>query len=90
MGKSRKISGAKVMRVRHSADIGSDADRGRRCPTRPELASPVPTSPTERLDYIAAMVQELKTMSAQANCQTLAGLLDLAYREAKQRRRGCQ
>ncbi len=89
MSNSRKISGAKVMRVRHSADIGSDADRGRGCP-RPDLTSPVPTSPVERLDYIAAMVQELKTMSAQANCQTLAGLLDLAYREAKQRRRGCQ
>gem|GEM_PF-3931571 len=40
----------------------------------------------ERLDYIAAMVQELKTMSAQANCQTLAHLLDLAYREAVERR----
>jgi hypothetical protein len=36
-----------------------------------------------RLDYIADMVWELKLLSAQANCQTLAGLLELAYREAK-------
>jgi hypothetical protein len=48
------------------------------------------SSATERLDYIAAMVQELKIMSAQANCRTLAGLLELAYREAVQSRRTCQ
>jgi hypothetical protein len=32
------------------------------------------------------MVQQLKVLSAQANHQTLASLLDLAYREAKRRR----
>ena len=36
--------------------------------------------------YIAAMVQELQIMSAQANCQTLAGLLELAHREAVRQR----
>jgi hypothetical protein len=41
----------------------------------------------ERLDYIAEMAQELKVMSAQAGCRTLAGLLELAHLEALQRRR---
>jgi hypothetical protein len=37
------------------------------------------------------MVQELKLMSVAANCQSLASLLDMAYREAEQqRRRACQ
>ena len=35
-----------------------------------------------QLEYIADMVQELKTMSAQANCQVLADLLGHAYGEA--------
>jgi hypothetical protein len=45
------------------------------------------SSQGERLDYIAAMVQELKVMSAQADYRTLAGLLDLAHQEALLRRR---
>jgi hypothetical protein len=44
------------------------------------------TTPAERLDYIAAMVHQLKIMSAQANCQTLSGLLEMAYREAVRQR----
>jgi hypothetical protein len=45
------------------------------------------TSPADQLDYIADMVQELKAMSARANCQALTELLELAYQEARQRRR---
>jgi hypothetical protein len=41
----------------------------------------------ERLEYIAAMVQELKAMAAQGGHETLTGLLDLAYQEALLRRR---
>jgi hypothetical protein len=41
----------------------------------------------ERVDYIAAMVQELRIMARQANLRTLANLLELAYREALQQRR---
>ena len=45
------------------------------------------SSPGDRLDYIADMVHELQALAAQADCQTLSGLLDLAYREAVQQRR---
>ena len=41
----------------------------------------------ERLEYIAAMAQELKAMAAQGGHETLTGLLDLAYQEALLRRR---
>jgi hypothetical protein len=44
-------------------------------------------SPADRLDYIADMVQELKAMSARADCSELTGLLGLAYREAVKQRR---
>jgi hypothetical protein len=46
-----------------------------------------PISATERLDYIVAMVRELKGMAAQADCRMLASLLELAYQEAQQCRR---
>jgi hypothetical protein len=41
----------------------------------------------ERLDYIAEIARELQAMADQAGCPTLAGLLELACREARQRRR---
>jgi hypothetical protein len=44
-------------------------------------------SEIEQLDYIADMVQALKAIAAQAHCRTLTNLLDLAHREAVQRRR---
>jgi hypothetical protein len=40
----------------------------------------------DRMDYIADLVGELKTLSAQANCQTLTALLELAHEEALRRR----
>jgi len=40
----------------------------------------------ERLDYVAEIVRELKVMAVQVGCPTLAGLLDLAYQEARLRR----
>ena len=55
---------------------------GAEFPSWSEIA-PLPiASPQARLEYIAGMVQELKIMSAQANCQVLADLLERAYREA--------
>jgi hypothetical protein len=52
-----------------------------------EAAESVPASWAERLDYIADMIRELRILSAQANCRTLTGLLDLAYQEALERQR---
>lgn len=40
----------------------------------------------QQLDYIADMVQALKAIAAQARCRTLTNLLELAHREALQRR----
>jgi hypothetical protein len=57
---------------------------------RPRTAALATSSASEQLDYIAAMVQELKRMSAQAEYRTLASLLGLAYQEALQRRRRAQ
>jgi hypothetical protein len=51
-------------------------------PSRSEITVLAVASPKDRLEYIAEMVQELKIMSAQANCQDLADLLESAYREA--------
>jgi hypothetical protein len=45
------------------------------------------TSPCERLDYVADMLQALRAISAQAKCQTLTNLLDMAYHEAVERAR---
>jgi hypothetical protein len=41
----------------------------------------------QRLDYVAAMAQELKAIAAQGGHRTLIGLLDLACQEALLRRR---
>lgn len=38
------------------------------------------------LDYLSDMVLELKSMAEQADTPTLAGLLELAYREARLQR----
>jgi hypothetical protein len=45
------------------------------------------TTAKDRLDYIAAMLEELKAMSQQANCRALAGLIERARREALRRTR---
>jgi len=42
-------------------------------------------SPRDRLEYIAAMLQELKVMSKRANCRALAGLIGKAHGEAARR-----
>jgi hypothetical protein len=51
-------------------------------PSRSEIAAPLVASSKDRLEYIAAMIRELKIMSAQADCEALADLLERAYREA--------
>ncbi len=39
---------------------------------------------TEQLDYLADMVHELRDIALRADLRTLAGILDLAYAEARQ------
>jgi len=76
----------KRMRIRQSAYSGNGADRGHTRASRPEIPALTLSSASERLDYIAAMVQQLKIMAAQADYRKLAGLLELAYREALRQR----
>ena len=80
--------GSKRMRVRQNGD-GNRRTRqgGRRCRPKPVIAALASAATGERLEYIAAMVQELKAMAAQGGHETLTGLLDLAYQEALLRRR---
>ena len=70
------------MRFRKNWDGQNPSDGRRKCGSRPAIGALALSSPGERLDYIAAMVHELKVMSAQADCRTLTGLLDLAHQEA--------
>jgi hypothetical protein len=51
-------------------------------PSQSDITALPVASSKDRLEYIAAMVRELKIMSAQADCQALADLLERAYREA--------
>jgi len=77
----------KLLRVRPSGNGGLGADRGRTCTSRSEIVALTLSSSSERLDYIADMVQELRILSAQADYRALAGILELAYHEALRRRR---
>lgn len=88
--RKRPDQGAKRANARQSVQKGNGADRSRKCVRRSQIAALTTSSASERLDYIATMVHELKRMSAQADYRTLTGLLDLAYQEALQRRRGVQ
>jgi hypothetical protein len=66
---------------------------GVKSPIRSEIAASPPgagASPMAKLEYIADMVQELKIMSAQADCEVLADLLGQAYREAVRQSGGGQ
>jgi hypothetical protein len=58
------------MHIRHSGNGGIGSDLGRTCQSRPELPVVTLSSSSEQLDYIAAMVRELKIMSAQAEHRT--------------------
>ena len=69
------------MNTRRDAENGEQPD-ATSLPTGSEITVSRVASPKDRLEYIAEMVQELKIMSAQANCQVLADLLEPAYREA--------
>ena len=78
--------GVHLMVARGGTENGDGReDRGQHAGRMPGLTV---VSHGDRLEYIADMVQELRTMSAAANCQKLAGLLDQAYREAQECRRG--
>jgi hypothetical protein len=78
--------GSRPMTTGQSAENGKPLN-GAKYPNRSEIAAPLSASPQARLEYIADMVQELKIMSEQADCQVLADLLGQAYREAVRRRR---
>jgi hypothetical protein len=68
---------------------GQNAKNGERLAddaTLSEVSTLTLVSSEDRLDYIAELVQELKVMSEQANCQTLADLLEQAYLEAVRQR----
>jgi hypothetical protein len=58
---------------RHSGLTVLHGDRGTQSPNR-----------TQILEYLAAMTGELSTLAERAGAETLAGLLDLARREAAQ------
>lgn len=74
------------MDARRGGDDSSGLDRDQN-PDTPAVA-PLPSpSPKELLEYIAAMLQELKTMSEHTNCSALAGLIERAYQEAVRRSR---
>lgn len=75
---------------RMTATRGSGYGNGQAGQTYSErTAAPLPkASPGDRLEYIAAMLRELRIMSQQTNCRTLSDLLGRAHREAERRRRG--
>ena len=77
----------KHLRSRRSGDGDLGAEPSRACTSRSEIPALALSSSSERLDYIAAMVQELRIMSAQADYRALAGILELACHEALRRRR---
>jgi hypothetical protein len=58
---------------RHNGLIVIHGDSGAHMPNRAEM-----------LDYLAAMAGELSTLAERSGAETLAGLLDLARREAVQ------
>jgi hypothetical protein len=74
------------MTAGQSAENGKPLN-GAEFPSRSEIATPPIALAQAQLEYIADMVQELKIMSAQANCQVLADLLGQAYREAMRQSR---
>jgi hypothetical protein len=74
------------MTAGQSAENGKPLN-GAEFPSQSEIATPPIALSQAQLEYIADMVQELKIMSAQANCQVLADLLGQAYREAVRQRR---
>jgi hypothetical protein len=76
------------MRVRQNGDKGTKGEPGaRRQAAKPVIAALASVTVGERLDYIAAMAQELKAIAAQGGYRTLTGLLELACQEALLRRR---
>jgi hypothetical protein len=69
------------MNRQHGAENGDRVDETA-LPSRSDIVAPPVASSKDRLGYIAEMLRELKIMSAQADCQVLADLLERAYREA--------
>ncbi len=46
-----------------------------------------PANHLDLLDYLADMTAELRDLAQQANCTTLAGILEVAEKEAQQQSR---
>ncbi|MCL4765893.1 MAG: hypothetical protein KJZ80_06670 [Hyphomicrobiaceae bacterium] len=72
------------------------AKRGRRrlvlvqaggCETGQE-ASERTSVPRQQLEYMADMIRQMQVMAWHAGCSTLAGILELAHREADMQRGG--
>lgn len=75
------------MRVRQNGSSGHKTPGGESgSGAKPVIAGLASSTASERLEYIAAMVQELKVMAAEGDHRTLTGLLDLAHQEALLRR----
>ena len=47
----------------------------------------VPRVPPEHLDYLSDMIRQLQKIARQGGCSTLAGILELAFREVDVKRR---
>jgi hypothetical protein len=43
--------------------------------------------PAEHLDYLSDMIRQLQKIARQGGCSTLAGILELAFREVDVKRR---
>ena len=55
--------------------VGDGLDRG------------IPRVPQEHLDYLSDMIRQLQKIARQGGCSTLAGILELAFREVDVKRR---
>ena len=68
------------MRRTAHGDPFRTSDRGGEASGRPE---PMESSSSDYLDYLSDMILELRIMAERAETPTLAGILELAHREAR-------
>ncbi len=75
-----------MRRTFHKDRVGAFGDRSEMMPPGGRQAAEEVTVDGDYLDYLSDMVLELKSMAERADTPTLAGLLDLAYHEARLQR----
>ncbi len=80
-GKQRLVLVQAGPRAARQSDGGAGMSRE---PQRHEHAGMV----RQQLDYVTDMIRQMQVMAWQAGCGTLAGILELAHREADIQRRG--